>query len=76
VTSLNKDFCARCGGPIPPERIEALPETLVCIACAREMGGSDFLLVTEPELFGKAESYKKRVGGIAATLVRKPIIPI
>jgi RNA polymerase-binding transcription factor DksA len=27
--------CATCGGEIAPERLEALPEVTVCIACAR-----------------------------------------
>lgn len=27
--------CAGCGEPIPPERLEALPATDLCIACAR-----------------------------------------
>ncbi len=27
--------CSSCGEPIDPERLEALPETRVCIACAR-----------------------------------------
>ena len=67
--------CARCGGAIPAERLESLPETRVCVACAREMGGSDLELVAEPELFGKAESYKKRVGGVSCRLVPKPITP-
>ncbi len=31
--------CARCGGEIPPERVEAMPETMVCVACSQEMGG-------------------------------------
>jgi RNA polymerase-binding transcription factor DksA len=26
--------CLRCGGPIPPERLEALPAAETCLACA------------------------------------------
>jgi DnaK suppressor protein len=26
--------CARCGGPIAPERLDALPATTTCIRCA------------------------------------------
>ncbi|MGD9986605.1 TraR/DksA family transcriptional regulator [Pseudonocardia sp.] len=26
--------CARCGGPIPPERLDALPAAETCVACA------------------------------------------
>jgi RNA polymerase-binding transcription factor DksA len=28
--------CARCGGPIHPERLALLPETTLCVDCARE----------------------------------------
>ena len=28
--------CERCGGQINPERLEILPETTLCIDCARE----------------------------------------
>lgn len=27
-------ICERCGAPIPAERLEALPSTRMCIACA------------------------------------------
>jgi DnaK suppressor protein len=27
--------CDRCGGPIAPARLEAAPESVLCIACAR-----------------------------------------
>jgi RNA polymerase-binding transcription factor len=27
--------CDRCGGPIAPARLEAVPESLLCIDCAR-----------------------------------------
>ena len=29
--------CSRCGEPIPPERLEARPETDLCIDCMREV---------------------------------------
>ena len=29
--------CQRCGQPIPPERLEALPWAAYCIACQREV---------------------------------------
>jgi RNA polymerase-binding transcription factor DksA len=29
-------ICESCGQPIDPERLEALPDTLLCINCARE----------------------------------------
>jgi RNA polymerase-binding transcription factor DksA len=30
--------CARCGGPIAPERLEARPQARLCIDCARAVG--------------------------------------
>lgn len=27
--------CVTCGGTIPPQRLEALPYTMVCLGCAR-----------------------------------------
>jgi RNA polymerase-binding transcription factor DksA len=29
-------MCAKCGKPIAPARLEALPETLYCIECAKK----------------------------------------
>lgn len=26
-------ICARCGAPIPPERLEAMPEAELCVTC-------------------------------------------
>ena len=40
--------CARCGKEIPPERIEAIPDTMVCVTCSVEMGG-EFQVVAIPE---------------------------
>jgi len=68
--------CARCGRPIPPERLEALPETRVCVACAAAMGGSDFELVPVEERTSKAESYKHRFGVAGLARVPKPIVPV
>ena len=31
--------CERCGVLIPAERIEALPETRVCVKCSEAIGG-------------------------------------
>ena len=66
--------CARCGGEIPPERIEAIPETMVCVACSKEMGG-EFTVIVTPEKTSKEGSLKKNYGGYSARKVRKPIRP-
>lgn len=30
--------CARCDKPIPPERLEALPDTKLCVPCVMKDG--------------------------------------
>lgn len=64
--------CARCGGEIPAERLEAIPETMVCVQCSREMGG-EFTIVVSAEMTSKAGSLKKNYGGYSTRKVRKPI---
>jgi RNA polymerase-binding protein DksA len=32
-------ICERCGGPISPERLEALPWAVLCIDCKQRSGG-------------------------------------
>jgi reverse gyrase len=64
--------CARCGGEIPEERIEALPETRICVACSREIGG-EFEVRVIWEHLGKAGSLKKNYGGISVEKRRKRV---
>ncbi len=64
--------CARCGELIPAERIEAIPETMVCVACSREIGG-EFRVYVTPERTSKEGSMKKNYGGYTTQKVRKPI---
>lgn len=71
--SENHTPCARCGGPIPPERLEALPDTRVCVGCAAALGGSEFDLVPIEERTSKTESYKHRTSVTGFAKVRKPI---
>lgn len=66
--------CVRCGGEIPAERMEAIPETMVCVACSREMGG-EFTVIVTPEKTSKDGSLKKNYGGYSTRKVRKPIRP-
>jgi hypothetical protein len=40
---------------IPPERIEVLPETRLCVACSKAVGG-EFDLTIVPENLSKAGS--------------------
>lgn len=67
--------CARCGHEIPAERLEALPDTQVCVTCSRAMGG-EFTLYATPERTSKEGSLKKNYGGYTARKVRKPIQPL
>ena len=66
--------CARCANEIPPERVEALPETRVCVACSRDMGG-EFTVYVTPERISKEGSLKKNYGGYTTRKVCKPISP-
>ena len=66
--------CARCGGEIPAERMEALPETMVCVRCSQEMGG-EFVVYATAERISKEGSLKKNYGGYTTKKVRKPIRP-
>jgi len=66
--------CARCGEDVPAERVEALPETRVCVRCSKEMGG-EFVVVVLPERTSKEGSLKKNYGGYSTRKVRKPIKP-
>lgn len=68
-------LCARCGQPIPAERVEALPETEVCVGCSRAMGG-EFNVIVIPERISKEGSLKKNYGGYTTRKIRKPIRPV
>ena len=57
------------------ERVEAIPDTMVCVTCAGEMGGSEFLVVVVPEKTSKEGSLKKNYGGYGTRKIRKPFRP-
>jgi hypothetical protein len=66
--------CARCQADIPSERLEVLPETRLCVACSRAVGGEfDFTVVTEN--LAKAGSLKKNYGSFSLRKRRRPIEP-
>jgi hypothetical protein len=67
-------LCARCGNETPAERVEAIPDTLVCVQCSGEMGG-EFQVVAIPERTSKEGSLKKNYGGYSTKKIRKPIRP-
>jgi hypothetical protein len=68
-------WCERCKAPIPMERVEALPETRVCIKCAQALGGSEFEVTIVSENLAKVGSLKKNYGGITVQKRRKEIRP-
>jgi hypothetical protein len=67
--------CVRCGADIPAERIEALPETRLCIRCSEAVGGDFEMIVTRTSL-GKAGSLKKNYGDYSVTRRRRKIKPL
>lgn len=67
--------CQRCKAEIPLERIEALPETRLCVKCSQEIGG-EFKTTAVQENIGKAGSLKKNYGGVSIQRQRKRIEPL
>ena len=66
--------CQRCNAPIPLERLEALPETRLCVKCSTAIGG-EFEVTAAPENIGKAGSLKKNYGGLTIKKTRRRIEP-
>jgi len=66
--------CERCNIEIPAERIEALPETRICVACSKTIGG-EFEVRVVPENLGKSGSLKKNYGSFNIEKRRKRIEP-
>jgi hypothetical protein len=71
---MNPRFCQRCGVQIPAERIEALPDTIICVKCSQEIGG-EFQISAVPESIGKSGSLKKNYGGWSIVKRRRRIVP-
>ncbi len=57
---LAERHCEICGQAIPPERLEALPETRRCVECARK-NGSD-LKIRRVAVGMDLETYKDLLG--------------
>jgi hypothetical protein len=64
--------CRKCGTEIPEARLQALPETLVCVACSRSIGGEFELEVTMSGT-GKAGSLKITGQQVSVQRKRKPL---
>ncbi len=70
--SENIRSCEICGQPIDPERLEAVPETRLCIEHARqiEKHGNEFSRKVGLERTSKEGSLKKNYGGIHTSKTR------
>ena len=68
-------LCQRCNAVIPAERVAALPDTEVCIACSTAIGG-EFKLAVIPDSIGKSTSMKKNYGVFSLQKTRKRIWPV
>lgn len=72
--AVKRRFCARCKTEIPTERVEALPETRLCVKCSQDIGGEhDVTIVSEN--MAKTGSLKKNYGGWTIQKKRKPLKP-
>jgi hypothetical protein len=68
-------LCERCRTPIPQARLEALPETRLCVKCSQAIGG-DFVVSVVNENLGKSGSLKKNYGGVSLRKTRRRIVPL
>jgi hypothetical protein len=59
--------CEVCGQPIDPERIEAVPDTRLCVEHAKRIGkyGGEFLVTGTQASLGKGGSLKKNYGDVS-----------
>jgi hypothetical protein len=64
--------CEICKQLIEADRIEAIPETRLCVEHARLIGryGGEFLVTATQESLGKAGSLKRNYGGIVTKKTR------
>jgi hypothetical protein len=72
MSAVRSRPCERCGTMIPPERIEVLPETRLCVACSQAVGG-EFDVTIVPENLAKSGSLKKNYGSFNVKKTRRPI---
>jgi hypothetical protein len=64
--------CIRCDEPIPAKRLEAMPETRVCVDCSAAIGG-EFHCGVELERTSKPGSMKLNYGSAKLVRVRKSL---
>jgi len=69
-----KRLCERCRVEIPAARLEALPETRLCVKCSQEVGGEFEIIVVLGSL-GKQGSLKKNYGDAEVIRRRRRLPP-
>ena len=72
--TAKRRWCARCKVEIPPERVEALPESRLCLKCSQEVGGEFEVKFTQENL-SRPGSLKKNYGGVTLQKKRRPVEP-
>ena len=65
-------FCERCRAEIPAERVEAIPETRLCVACSQAVGGEFEMRVRNKNL-AKPGSLKKNYAEVTIEKVRRKL---
>src|SRR5262249_47031052 len=75
VMTVRPRPCEGCKAEIPAERIEALPETRLCVKCSEAVGG-EFRMVLKKTNLGKSGSLKRRSEDIDVKFVRRKIAPL
>jgi hypothetical protein len=65
--SIKTRSCEICGQPIDPERIEAVPDTRLCVEHAKRIGkyGGEFLVTGTQASLGKGGSLKMNYGDVS-----------
>jgi len=65
--------CRICGVEIPQERLEVIPDTLVCVRCSQKIGG-EFDLQVRVGGTGKAGSLKITGQEVSVKRRRRPLV--
>ncbi len=75
TTTMQKEVkqCRMCGIEIPAERLEVIPDTLVCVRCSQKIGG-EFELEVRMGGTGKVGSLKKTGIDVSVKRQRRRLI--
>jgi hypothetical protein len=65
-------YCRLCGVEIPPARLQAIPDTQVCVDCSEKIGG-EFELKVTISATAKPGSLKVTGQQVAVKRQRKPL---